>query len=305
MPVFGADIEELRSLATTCRQKAAVIDSDVVMRLSAEIHFVNWIGPDADRFRDDWMNVLAPQLRNVITVLEAAADRADKNAMEQMAASGEVSAFLNELMGNIGKMFSSVGLGGVFSNIAGAIGGGALPAHASGGFNLIEELGNMKEAVSQGTDPFKPGTIALTFADLVDKGMSLGMEHSGVGKAFGAVGKAFDIVGTVGETAEFARAMATEGTLGKIQAAGNYAGDLLQLTPPGSATWLVGTGMKTYELLGEEVAKIEPWPEGVNFFETVAGGELDENPVVATGQVILGGAKHFWDATCTVFGRIF
>lgn len=76
----GADIEQLRGLATDFRTKAGELRGLISFldgKTSSSESF--WKGPKADGFRTEWTNV-KPQFENFANALDDAASAADNNA---------------------------------------------------------------------------------------------------------------------------------------------------------------------------------------------------------------------------------
>ena len=61
MAAVGADVEQLRKTAQTCRQKAEYLESTITQGLSRQITESPWKGTDADSFRNQWQSDLAPK----------------------------------------------------------------------------------------------------------------------------------------------------------------------------------------------------------------------------------------------------
>ncbi|MGE0214229.1 hypothetical protein [Mycolicibacterium sp.] len=87
MALYGADIEQVQQLSNQLNAKANDIQN-IVTQLSSAINSVNWLGPDADRFRSDWQGQHVAQLKQVISALQTASQNARRNAQEQQTASG-------------------------------------------------------------------------------------------------------------------------------------------------------------------------------------------------------------------------
>jgi uncharacterized protein YukE len=85
--MYGADIEQLSQLSTQLNSKASEIQN-VISQLSSQISSVNWLGPDATKFKSDWQGQHVAQLKQVVSALQAASQSAKKNAQEQQTASG-------------------------------------------------------------------------------------------------------------------------------------------------------------------------------------------------------------------------
>lgn len=86
MAVYGQDIEQVQQLATQLNSKAEEIQS-VISQLSSAISKVQWMGPDADRFRSDWQGQHTAKLKAVVDALRTASQTAKRNAQEQQQAS--------------------------------------------------------------------------------------------------------------------------------------------------------------------------------------------------------------------------
>ncbi len=86
MGVYGQDIEQVQKLATQLNSKAEEIQQ-VMSQLTSAISSVQWMGPDADRFRSDWSSQHTAKLKAVVSALQAASQSAKKNAQEQQQAS--------------------------------------------------------------------------------------------------------------------------------------------------------------------------------------------------------------------------
>ncbi|HPZ95974.1 MAG TPA: WXG100 family type VII secretion target, partial [Mycobacterium sp.] len=82
MAIYGQDIDQVRQLATQLNAKASDIEG-VISHLTSAINSVQWMGPDAERFKSDWQGQYVPQLRQVVTALQNASQNASRNAAEQ------------------------------------------------------------------------------------------------------------------------------------------------------------------------------------------------------------------------------
>lgn len=91
MAIVGADVEQLRALARQMREKAEHLESSIARPLSRSIDTSPWKGADAEAFRQQWQADLASKIRQVVTALREAADRASRNAEEQDKASSAAS----------------------------------------------------------------------------------------------------------------------------------------------------------------------------------------------------------------------
>lgn len=91
MAIVGADVEQLRALARQMREKAEHLESSIARPLSRSIDTSPWKGADAEAFRQQWQADLASKIRQVVTALREAADKASRNAEEQDKASSATS----------------------------------------------------------------------------------------------------------------------------------------------------------------------------------------------------------------------
>jgi uncharacterized protein YukE len=86
MAMYGQDIEQVQNLSSQLNAKADDIQN-VITQLSSAISSVQWMGPDADRFRSDWQSQHTAQLKAVVSALRTASQNAKRNAQEQQTAS--------------------------------------------------------------------------------------------------------------------------------------------------------------------------------------------------------------------------
>lgn len=85
-PFTGMDIAAVRILSQQMTAKAGDIRT-LMQQLTSQLDGTQWVGADRERFVGDWQSQHCSALNNVIQGLEAAAQRATKNADEQEAAS--------------------------------------------------------------------------------------------------------------------------------------------------------------------------------------------------------------------------
>ena len=85
-PFTGMDIAAVRTLSQQLTSKAGEIRT-LMQQLTTQLNNTQWVGPDRERFIGDWQSQHCAALNNVITGLEDAGTRANKNAEEQDAAS--------------------------------------------------------------------------------------------------------------------------------------------------------------------------------------------------------------------------
>lgn len=84
---LGADTEALRRQAGRTGDGSVRIE-DLLARLDAVVSGVEWIGPDADAFRDRWSGEAREQLRRVIEALRDDEKELDGEAEQQDSCSG-------------------------------------------------------------------------------------------------------------------------------------------------------------------------------------------------------------------------
>ena len=82
MPIWGADIEQLRNLGSKLQSGAGEIEQQRT-NLSRVLDSTNWVGPDAQAFRDEWTGTHTAALNQVVQALKDAGQKATKNANEQ------------------------------------------------------------------------------------------------------------------------------------------------------------------------------------------------------------------------------
>jgi uncharacterized protein YukE len=83
---LGMDIGEVRTLSTQLRSSADEIQN-IINKITHQLSSVQWVGPDASRFRDDWHGTHTQQLNTVKNALEQASQQARSNADQQEQAS--------------------------------------------------------------------------------------------------------------------------------------------------------------------------------------------------------------------------
>lgn len=87
MAFEGMDIGAVRSLAQQMRAKADEIQQ-IAGQLTSALTGVQWVGPDRERFVNDWQGQHVTALSRVCEELRNAAQLADQNATQQEQASG-------------------------------------------------------------------------------------------------------------------------------------------------------------------------------------------------------------------------
>lgn len=78
----GADTDQLRDHGTSCRTGASRI-SEVLDRAGAAIDGVEWVGPDADAFREEWYGTIRPGAQDSLERLRTLSDALAKQADDQ------------------------------------------------------------------------------------------------------------------------------------------------------------------------------------------------------------------------------
>jgi uncharacterized protein YukE len=86
MALLGADVEALRNLGTRLNSGSNEIQNQK-NQLNNTLHGVDWRGPDADQFRNQWESEHLPALDRVARALEEAGRQASRNAQQQEDAS--------------------------------------------------------------------------------------------------------------------------------------------------------------------------------------------------------------------------
>jgi hypothetical protein len=84
----GMDIAQVRQLATEM-QRAAEEIRQIGTRVTARVEATPWLGPDRQRFEQDWRGRQVQQLNAVAQALTEGAQVATKNATEQEQASNQ------------------------------------------------------------------------------------------------------------------------------------------------------------------------------------------------------------------------
>ena len=86
MAIWGADVEQLRTLGTKLQNGADQIEQQRT-NLGRLLDSTTWEGPDAKHFRSEWQGTHTSALNQVIQALKDAGTKATKNANEQDQAS--------------------------------------------------------------------------------------------------------------------------------------------------------------------------------------------------------------------------
>ncbi|MFJ3957099.1 WXG100 family type VII secretion target [Arthrobacter sp. NPDC090010] len=86
MAVWGADVQQLKALGKKLDAGAHSID-DQRNQLTSALNGTQWMGPDADRFKNEWQSQHVPALNKVAEALRNAGKQAGQNADQQEQAS--------------------------------------------------------------------------------------------------------------------------------------------------------------------------------------------------------------------------
>lgn len=86
MAIWGADVDQLRQLGGKLEHGASEIESQR-NKLTNFLDQVDWRGPDADKFKDQWRGEHTSKLNQVAEALREAGNRAKQNAEQQTQAS--------------------------------------------------------------------------------------------------------------------------------------------------------------------------------------------------------------------------
>ncbi|PTT67170.1 WXG100 family type VII secretion target [Arthrobacter sp. HMWF013] len=86
MAIWGADVEQLRTLGTKLQNGADQIEQQRT-NLARLLDSTTWEGPDAKHFRSEWHGTHTSALNQVIQALKDAGQKATQNANEQDQAS--------------------------------------------------------------------------------------------------------------------------------------------------------------------------------------------------------------------------
>jgi uncharacterized protein YukE len=86
MAVWGLDVEQVRGLSKQLTTQSQQVQT-ILTTLTSALQNVQWTGPDAEGFRNEWNTTHTAALKQVITALEDASQKAAKNAADQEATS--------------------------------------------------------------------------------------------------------------------------------------------------------------------------------------------------------------------------
>lgn len=86
MAIWGADVTQLKTLGTKLQAGSQEIDNQRTL-LTKVLAGTQWLGPDADKFRNEWNGEHVAALTRVSQALQQASQQANRNATEQESAS--------------------------------------------------------------------------------------------------------------------------------------------------------------------------------------------------------------------------
>ena len=86
MAVWGLDVEQVRGLSKQLNTQSQQVQQ-ILTTLTSALQNVQWTGPDAEGFRNEWSTTHTAALKQVIAALEDASQKASKNASDQEATS--------------------------------------------------------------------------------------------------------------------------------------------------------------------------------------------------------------------------
>ncbi|WP_445155772.1 hypothetical protein ACTWLI_06190 [Arthrobacter sp. Hor0625] len=86
MAIWGADVDQLKVLGTKLQAGAQEIDNQRSI-LTKVLAGTQWLGPDADKFRNEWNGEHVANLSRISQALQQASQQANRNASDQESAS--------------------------------------------------------------------------------------------------------------------------------------------------------------------------------------------------------------------------
>ncbi len=82
MTFTGMDVEQVRHLSSQLTHQADQIET-ILVSLTGTLDSTQWTGPDSERFRNEWATSHTSGLRQIVSAMQDAAQRAELNAVEQ------------------------------------------------------------------------------------------------------------------------------------------------------------------------------------------------------------------------------
>jgi len=86
MAIWGADVAQLKTLGSKLQAGSQEIENQKSM-LTKVLAGTQWMGPDADKFRNEWNGEHVAALTRVSQALQQASQQATRNAADQESAS--------------------------------------------------------------------------------------------------------------------------------------------------------------------------------------------------------------------------
>lgn len=124
MSFYGMDTEQVRQSAEDLEQASRRLEG-IIDDLHASISAVDWVGPDADSFRDSWQGTRQLAESTVLSELPRRSGELEEHAEEQDEASDDGGSALDAVMDWLGGVGSDIvdGISGVLGGIADGISG--------------------------------------------------------------------------------------------------------------------------------------------------------------------------------------
>lgn len=315
MGFVGADSGELRDLARVMQRSADRLDGDVVTAIASNLRSNPWSGPDADQFRGTWSRDSARRVHGVAASLREAAGILERNADEQDLASG-VQSDVGPLVGTghlrggggVGAWGDPIGDSEALQEALRRVGtstkwmNDALATlGAKGVLSLLDALGQVGEAPN--VAELIPSLSAIKGLDFFHDAIGSWKVYGGLTKGIGAVSLGVSGFETV---RAFLDDSVSDGT--RVGNVVKMAGKVAQRWPPTTPVYWAGTLARGGTFIVEQVAETStsgPWPEGVSFWDGVAGKKVSRDPVVATGEVLVGAGQVLAESVTKTFGAFF
>lgn len=191
---YGADTDALRDYAQRVQTGSTRL-SELRDALQARVTSVEWVGPDAETFRDDFSGRIAALFEQAGTALTTRRGELDSHAEEQDQASGEGGEGGDRSFGDIiSDLLSNpiVGVGSAISAVASA-GGAAWKMFKQG-----RSLANLARAIDTAGDAAQSAQAFIRSGMIDDAAGFLG-KLGGVGRFLGGAGGLLGIVGGIND----------------------------------------------------------------------------------------------------------
>lgn len=86
MATVGGDVPAMFAFASELRRRRSAIEA-TTRRLGQLVEQANWVGPDRDKFIQEWQGNHAPSLMSIMEDIDEAANRIVRHAQQQEQAS--------------------------------------------------------------------------------------------------------------------------------------------------------------------------------------------------------------------------